>query len=183
MKPTRPGTRALRPIPADFATQALTMTKHALADHYRTHWSTVQRWAEESGIAPYVRQPKPKPEKRIPRPNGYAGPNPAFASRLPHDTSIEGQAADFLRQETRAIIYRCNERGAVPDLPMRRAGREHVADRSGLKFWRIGNTVVTPEELIARARRRGWVSLGELLSGHHGAKGFVTHLALARAEP
>jgi hypothetical protein len=38
-------------------------------------------------------------------------------------------------------VYRCTETGR--------------ADPKG-KFWRFGNAVLTPDELIARAERKGW---------------------------
>lgn len=53
-------------------------------------------------------------------------------------------AADFLRKFS--PIYRCNERG-----------RADVGE-GAKRFWRYGNVILTPDELMQRAAAKGWVA-------------------------
>lgn len=51
--------------------------------------------------------------------------------------SMFDEAADALRRE-RFVVFRCDDRGR--------------ADQKG-EFWRLGNTLLTPDELLQRAEK------------------------------
>lgn len=118
-----------RPAPHDFAERAPTMTRKALRRHYRTSDELIVRWLEEAGIQPVTRA-KPKPAAIRPPRRTYV----AVSDRV---ITIFDEAADVLRRE-RFAVYRSNERGG--------------ADQAG-EFWRVGNSVLTPDELLMKADR------------------------------
>jgi hypothetical protein len=60
----------------------------------------------------------------------------------PRDGTIEGRAAEVLRAY--APTYRCNE-----------IGRQDCADERKC-WWRYGNVVLTPDEMMQRAAAKGW---------------------------
>lgn len=126
-----------RPAPDDFIKQRQTLGgQWKLAAHYRVSHRTVARWIAELGL-PDLRQSeahRARARLRMP-PNG----SPTVA-RL-HSYSAHDNAADTLRRHT--PVYRCDERGR--------------ADPKG-SHWRVGNTVVDGDELLARAdrARRAW---------------------------
>lgn len=137
--------------PEDFATYATTVTNADLKAMHGVSESMISRWRRETG-ASYVRpkklrQPKPKAE---PKPRKLP---PSFLERMgkpkgqifyipPRDTTLEGQAADVLRAY--APVYRCNE-----------CGRQDCAE-ARKRWWRYGNVILTPDELIQRAAAKGW---------------------------
>ena len=131
-------TKPRRPMPDDFRDVAPTMTKTAMTRHYATKIDTIKRWLAEADIeaaAPvYVRPPSSA--KRF---TGYKhkfGNTTQTRSMTAHD-----DAADILRRE-RFPVNRCDEKGAFAQ-----AG----------DFWRVGWSVLTPDELMLRAdkyRRR-----------------------------
>jgi transposase len=141
------------PVPDDFAARAATTNKHNLSTHYGVHYRTVLRWIAETGITParivspprFRRPAKARPAKgpvRAAAHRSFAGPKSAFCAILPRDYSLEGMAADHLRKW--APVYRCSERGGVPE------------DKSRLTHWRYGNAILTPAEMIERARGKGF---------------------------
>lgn len=144
------GTRAgALPVPADLADRAAEMHIAELARHYRVSHQTVARWLGRAGIRAKEFDKKaaalisPPPRRAVPpsQMRAFAGPKSSFVGLLPRDTSVEGRAADHLRRETRATMYRCTETGA--------------ADQGG-KFWRFGAVALTRDEMLERARRHGF---------------------------
>lgn len=158
--------RKQRPIPPDFERliEGLTLTQARI--RFTAGCGTIYRWCEavgkwaKDGRRAVTQDAAPRGTGGIfanrtasggrafkAKRSGYAGPKSAFTGRLPADDSAEGRAADFLRRETRAAIYRCNERGAVPE-------------RGEKRFWRYGNVVLAGAEMIERAERRGFCADG-----------------------
>lgn len=130
-----------RAAPADFADVAPTMTATALRKRYIATWTTIQRWAQETGAHPMVYVPVPPKAKtkapQAPR-RGMVhamGLSSNIAASKMH--TIHDLAADTLRRE-RFPVYRCDERGR--------------ADIAG-KFWRVGMTVLDDDGLLAKAAR------------------------------
>lgn len=152
MKPaaaTASGGRIGRPVPEDFAKVAPTMSQNALSVHYGVDFKVIRRWAERSGVSPLVcnRGPKPgtpRPKQRAEKPSkigrhrtfGQLGAPNAHAIAPTSKTSFD-LAADTLRRE-RFTVYRSNERG--------------VFDLKG-EYWRCGFSVLTGDELLARAAK------------------------------
>lgn len=145
-EPYRGSRRDAKPMPADFVELAGVMVLTKLAAHYRITHKAILRWYRQAGVEqlrrPRVRIVKAKSARRIVRPAAYRAPTLPFAT-LRRDTSTEGRAADHLRKW--APVYRCNERGGVPD------------DKSLLTHWRYGNAVLTGAELAERAKAKGFV--------------------------
>jgi len=131
-----------RHLPDDFADVAPTMTQAALTRHYKVDWTTIKRWKEESGVETLS-------------PNEVRRQNLQYSNRQPsHSFAFKGSAvipvvrdnraftiydaaADVLRRY--AACFRCDERGR--------------ADLKG-KLWRLGNIVISPEELLERAEAK-----------------------------
>lgn len=134
---------ARREIPDDFAELAKTMTQTALARHYNVgNGNTIRRWIRDSGITPMkpARAGGVKFERQPYKPIPFFRCNPRsgmLQEQAKHRYSAEDAAADTLRRY--APVYRCNDKGA--------------ADING-KFWRMGNSLLTPAELLARAERK-----------------------------
>lgn len=134
------------PIPDDFTTLALVTTKVGLVRHYGVHNHTVARWLRLTQIEPPAWE-RPRKEKaprqkatRTSRPAAFRTPKQAHSfDTLRRETTTDGLAADHLRRF--CAVYRCNERGR--------------ADQDGA-WWRYGNAILTPAELIARAERHGF---------------------------
>lgn len=127
-----------RDAPADFTALAPTMTKTALKDHYRADIRTIGRWYAETGADRLIVKPAPPTGRRRGAYNmtpslSRAGGNLSITRIL----TIHDQAADTLRRE-RWAVYRCTEKGK--------------ADFKGA-FWRVGNVVCAPDELLERAAR------------------------------
>lgn len=132
-------------IPPDLAATAARLRQFELAGHYRVNRNTVLRWLERAQIkAVPFREPKPKLIRRerrsVKTSHGVNFILPKVGFACQRDTSSEGMAAEHLRCATRAIIYRCDERGR--------------ADQTG-PLWRYGNIAITRRELIARAEKHG----------------------------
>ena len=134
----RPGADAKADvIPADFAEQAKVKTMTGLRQHY--HTDKVKEWIKRTGIKPltageYVKMQnaKRKERERIRVSNKV---------KVRIDVVHEVAAKTLARY---APTYRCNERGKV--------------DVVGA-FFRHGMTVLTPDELLAKAERyRGKVA-------------------------
>jgi hypothetical protein len=142
-----PDTRSdAKPMPADFATIAPGKTLKQIGRHYGAHGRSVKRWLSQSGITPATyQQPKrqqvpSRKKSAVVRPINYSGPHQVKVDAA-RDTSLEGLAAEHLRCATRAIIYRCDDKGR--------------ADPKG-QLWRYGNVILTPAELFVRAHRHGF---------------------------
>lgn len=119
-------------IPADFADRCAELHYSALCRHYGKIGKTITRWLRWTGLTPAAYVPAPPPPRRF----NYAGPK---VTQIQRDYSPEAQAADHLRRYT--FVYRCTERGR--------------ADHRG-EFYRYGDAVLTPDELIRRAEAKGW---------------------------
>lgn len=143
------GGYAGRPVPDDFAKVAPTMSQNALSAHYGVDYKVIRRWAERSGVSPLIcnRGPKPgtpRPKQRAEKPRkigrhrtfGQLGA-PNTSAIAPTSKTVFDLAADTLRRE-RFTVYRSNERG--------------VFDLKG-EYWRCGFSVLTGDELLARAAK------------------------------
>lgn len=152
--PSKPPRRkkSNRPAPDDFAALAPTLSLLDAKRRFRAGIVTLKRWAETHGVA-FRERPKAAPKVRSARKRKpimrvvekraavpVRPPQPIGAS-LPRDGSLEGRAAEFLRKE-RFLVWRCgDDRGRL--------------DPKG-KLWRVGMTVLTGEQLVAKARAKGW---------------------------
>lgn len=135
----------LRPVPADFAEQCAELTKVQLQAHYRAHSDCVRRWLTEAGLSAKSYVAPARPEKcRAALPK--SSPRPQILNQMGQRNlvlrdarikSIWDEAADTLRAE-RWTVFRSNERGAYCEKG---------------QHWRVGNVVITPDELLLRAER------------------------------
>lgn len=126
--------------PADIMRIAPTMTKKELRLHYRCGFEVIDRWLAETGAKPmsYVEWRALTPVKSPikPHPKVHAvGLSANLATARIH--TIHDIAADTLRRE-RFPVYRCDERG-----------KQCVTGA----FFRVGWSVLTPDELLAKAAR------------------------------
>ena len=125
----KPPPLRIRPIPDDLDDMCLIKTKRQLAFHYKTGMETINRWLAATGYQAKV----------------YNGQNQLsqmgrnkIAQLAPIRTkSMFDEAADILRRE-RFVVFRCGPKGQYMQ-----AG----------DWWRVGNTVCTPDELLQRADR------------------------------
>jgi hypothetical protein len=132
----------LVPPPADFAEIAPTMTRSELTRHYDASQRAVRRWLKTTGIEPAKRSSAVTGYRKAPvaqKRNWIRRDLVISQNHVTRDDSLEGRAADHLRAF--APVYRCDERG-------RFAG--------GGPSWRYGSVVITGEELVERAIRRGF---------------------------
>lgn len=173
--------RSRKPVPDDFLTFAPLKPQHILMKHYGASYKTIARWQKETGV-PKCPPPPPPPAKRRPLPNDFADkvrssyfndlvryykaseatvrrwlketglkPGRTIYSRgldkagRPYVAKISGfnsksiydEAADTLRRKG-WIVYRCTHKGIY---------------LKGGNHWRIGNLVITGDELLERADR------------------------------
>lgn len=129
-----------KPVPEDFRDVAPTMTHRQLRAHYATGLATLARWIRETGVRTlYADTPNLAGAKasRSARPFFFRGHGAAPRSADLRTITMFDQAADVLRAE-RFVVYRCDQRGR--------------ADQKG-EFWRLGNTLLTPDELLIRAAK------------------------------
>lgn len=132
-----------RPMPDDFAAVAPTMIKSELMHHYVCRDETLKRWLQEAGVEAKKYKPPIRETTYRPMPKQ----KPGFYSMVPRAAmpklwieksySEHDRAADVLRRN-RWIVYRCDEKG--------------LAKEKG-RFWRCGNVICTPEELLERAAK------------------------------
>lgn len=129
------GTKPRCELPDGFAMTAPTMAHYELMAHYGVSKGVISRWLDETGTKPLRRAPviKPKPFHVSTRTDGGRGSNFVFTKTW---TEYD-LAADELRRNGWPV-YHCDERGR--------------ANEKG-KFWRAGNVVCTPDELLTRAER------------------------------
>lgn len=132
-----------RPPPPDFLKVAPTMVIAELRKHYVCSFETLKRWIRETGAKPMryaewrALNPVKKPVQPR-RPSRGAVHAIGLPSHIQQERihTIHDVAAKTLARY--APTYRCNERGKV--------------DVTGA-FFRHGMTVLTPDELLARAAR------------------------------
>lgn len=134
----KPVSGVKRAPPADFAQVAPTMTRSAMMGHYKADIRTITRWCEETGVQARQWANNTPPPPRSWRPNmSPTRSRVDYGLSITRTISIYDQAADTLRRE-RWAVYRCTEKGRQ--------------DEAGT-FWRVGNVVCTPAELLERAAR------------------------------
>ena len=134
-------------VPADFVERYETARFAELARHYGVSVTTIKRWQSLKGLkrgTGYWTREKADTVRSAPK--SKAGP----VDRPHMDHSQAGLAASFLRRD-RWIVFRCNADGRAVDT-LRGNGKPNP-DAS---HWRCGTAVCTDDELIARAKRRGW---------------------------
>lgn len=128
-----PAKYSRRQVPSDFADIAPTMHLNALLRHYHATAAVIKRWAEETGTQPAV-SVWVAPMKRQTVFRGHAM---TPSHRDMRQVSIYDTAADDIRRE-RFVVHRCDERGLY-------------AEKG--EFWRVGLSVLTPDELLMRAEK------------------------------
>lgn len=139
LKPRAPIMANAQPVPSDFAEVSQRLTVSGMREYYGGGEAKIRRWLQETGLTPCKiynggKAPKRNPNRTSFRPNQM----PTLIAGQDHRIrSIHDEAADVLRRE-RWVVYRSTETGR--------------ADHKG-EFWRVGNTVLTPDELLARADR------------------------------
>ena len=127
-----------RDCPCDFMDVLHRLGSQGAAKHFNASLSTVTRWRREAGMALHERARR-----------GRVGGHQPFVKsaslvvRGPQrDVTLPGQAADFLRQF--GSVHRCDEKGKP--------------NAKG-KFWRRNFSVLSDEEIMARAERLGWKAM------------------------
>jgi len=141
--------RLKRPLPDDFAAIAGTMGAEQLKLHYGARSSTIKRWCDESKVRPAACKPAGRRKaavtpiitaRRTVAPMAVDKRFSGAATRTKREDGTAARAADHLRRD--APVYHCDERGRPnPDG----------------SYYRVGNAVLTPGEVIARAERKGWM--------------------------
>lgn len=139
LKARAPNISNAQPVPADFAEVSQRLTVSGMREYYGGGEAKIRRWLQETGLQPCKIYNGGKPLKRNPTKTSFR-PNqmPTLIAGQDHRIrSIYTDAADILQRE-RWIVYRCTEKGA-PNLEG--------------EFWRVGNVVLTPDELLIKAQR------------------------------
>jgi transposase-like protein len=125
---------------------ALIASQHSLTDlarRYGVSTSTVSRWSREVGVT-RTRGGERKTDGKtitpasVPKLQAYHRATPTIVHR---DLSTAGMAADYLRRL--GPVVRCDDAGRY--------------DPAG-SHYRRGSTVLTHDEVIARAERLGWAA-------------------------
>ncbi|KUR71191.1 hypothetical protein AQZ52_11005 [Novosphingobium fuchskuhlense] len=124
-----------RDCPADFLAILRSLGSQGAARHYHASLATVTRWRRELEIRPQTRMKRGIGQSRTDR--GFTA-RPLIAHR---DMSRAGCAAEFLRRW--GSVYRCTADGAP--------------NAKG-QFWKRNHTVLTDDQIIARATKLGWIS-------------------------
>lgn len=123
--------RLLNSAPDGFELFAPNHTVNEMRIRYGKGPATIQRWCRETGVTP---------RKASAAHIGAATRNFSPQNHAHRDTTRAGLAADFLRHL--GPVFRCTPEGrAKPD---------------GTHWNRGGRTVLTDDEIIARAVRNGW---------------------------
>lgn len=125
---TPPPVPPRRPVPDDFREVARGKPISQLIKIYKTGDKLIKRWLEECGME----RSWGKKTIFVRNPLGYT----ANLTKTRNST-IYDDAADELRR-ARWVVYRCNDKG--------------IYAAKG-KWWRVGQVVCTPEELLERAER------------------------------
>lgn len=128
------GICVLRPVPDDFIANAPTMTRADGSRRWNTGYDILARWSEETGVKFMTLSRQAMRSKHFSlAPTGGRGTNFTHTKA----SSIYDLAADEIRRQ-RFAVHRCDERGRYQE---------------GGRFWRVGQIVLTPEELLERAER------------------------------
>lgn len=122
-----------RPVPDDFAHVAPSMSKTQLGDRYKVSHDVINRWLRMSGIKPLDRTRVAHRSSRLVPTRGTGRPN----LTITRAASIYDIAANELRRF--GPVFRCDDRGIY-----RQAG----------DYWRMGWSILTPDELLERAARK-----------------------------
>lgn len=124
-------------IPDDFAEIAPATSQVLLAAQYGVARSVIRRWCQVVGVQTCGQGLTPR-QRRLPRPTlDRMGKAWTFSQSAKPVRTIYDEAAATLQSE-RFIVYRADERGR--------------ADPKS-ELWRVGNTVLTGDELLAKAHR------------------------------
>ena len=124
------------PAPADFTQVAPLLSRNGLAAHYGVSSTAINRWINETGAVPKVYIPVP-PQSKVNR-SSWTRTRPGdFQIAKTRTATVFDDAADTLRRH--CPVYRCDDRGRY--------------DERG-QFWRMGNALLTPGELLQRAERK-----------------------------
>jgi hypothetical protein len=127
--------------PKGFAAYAAVESKAALMARYEIAHKRLTDWLAEVGVTP----PLWKADARKPRVKtvsfGRMGRLPHVSERVAV-TSIYEQARDYLATALRCPIYRCDFPSGSPN-------------QTG-HYWRVGNVIVPPADLLDRAKRKGF---------------------------
>jgi hypothetical protein len=130
------------PRPADLAETAPSRSTRELGAMYGVSTETIRKWLAQIGVKargrPQAAKPAPKPHLARP-PGKFILPGVQTGPIPPRDGSLEGMAASYLQPY--APTYRCDD-----------LGRQSPSG----KFWRVGNAVLTPGEMMERAERKGF---------------------------
>lgn len=129
--------RRLEVMPADFAFHARNEGLLALATRYHISRDKARRWRTELGLP--SRQILPREKATTPSRSTFSfrGHAQQPIHRDLRNYSPQDEAADILRRE-RFVVFRCDERG-------------RYAEKG--EAWRVGNVIVSPDELLRRADR------------------------------
>lgn len=132
--------RTGHPLPEHWGQLCAENTIVDLQRRFNVDRKVIRRWIAETGIepVPFIRKGlvpanrKPKSERAF---KVMGSPHKAIINTRPR--SIWDDAADVLRAE-RWVVYRSDEKGA--------------ANPKGM-YWRMGNVILTPDDLLMRAER------------------------------
>jgi hypothetical protein len=122
-----------RPVPDDFAHVAPSMSKTQLGDRYKVSHDVINRWLRLSGVKAMERTRVAHRSSRLVPTRGTGRPN----LTITRAASIYDIAANELRRF--GPVFRCDDRGIY-----RQAG----------DYWRMGWSILTPDELLERAARK-----------------------------
>jgi hypothetical protein len=126
--------RQIKPLPGGFALIAPGLTEREMRERYGISKPTVRKWCAAAGVVPLrARRTAPPPSL------GAMGRPKAAPMSQNRDTSRAGMAADYLRRF--GPVIRCKADGHF--------------DPAG-SHWRRGSTILTAEEIVARAIRNGF---------------------------
>lgn len=128
-------------MPADFKKVAVGLTNARAAEHYGVSWHTIKRWHAEAGTRPAGQFYAGRLGMRN-RGGNYLsqqGKAPLTRDHDGRDASRAGMAARFLQRT--GPIWRCDAQGNP--LP------------NGF-FWKHCNRVISDDEVIERAERKGF---------------------------
>jgi hypothetical protein len=125
-----------REMPSDFPEAGPKLTTKAACRRWGASWVVIHRWHRENGSEPakfdFAEAAKKATARRV-----------TFKATMdaPRDGTLEARAADHLRTVGYRPVHRSDDKGGF--------------DQGGT-FWRAGNVVLAPADLIARAQRLGF---------------------------
>ena len=124
-----------KPIPDDFASACAVMTIRQVCEHFSIGVGTMRKYCAVKGVKPCPEPRRPRLNVGRPKRRDFGG----IASSVHRDDSEAGRAANFLRRF--GPLFRCDAQG------------HQLQDGF---FWNRGGYVLTDEDIIARAQRKGW---------------------------